>query len=742
MTHHAKNTATSRGKVHLARIALLALSAHTPLWAQDAQPADAAASAEGIPDIIVTAEKREASVKDVPSSITVLGGDRLEATSSSQIADYAGYVPGLTTTAGSAPGQNHLILRGLTTGSTATATVGVYVDDTPYGTARGQGRFALDLMPYDIERVEILRGPQGTLYGASTIGGLLKYVTRAPDTDDVEARFGVEGRSVAHGGEDFTVRGAVNLPIVSDVLALRASGYLQNNPGYVDRVGDKADSNSDKQEGARVSLLARAGDTLTVRLSAALQTLHSRDSSIINVAPSTSKRASDRAPVYGAYAHANIIPGTFAQHVEIYSANIDWDVGFASLTSDTSLSKSRTRTATDNSVLYRPILQPILRIPLGTTINVAQASEKFTQELRLASPSGGSVEWLIGGYYTHEDNTNNQVLTAVTPTGGAIPGPIGAVGALATVAAPSRYEETAIFGDLTYRFTERFDVTAGLRYSHNSQRSQQVSRGLLFGPAGTNGTGGSSENVTTFAISPRYHLDDDVMLYARVASGYRPGGPNVVFPGQSVPATYDADTVVNYEAGIKGFWLDRTLSIDADVFYIDWDDIQITQVFGGVQGLGNGRTARSQGFELSTVVMPTAGLTVGFNASYTDAKLTADAPSIGGHAGDRVPFVPKWNASATVDYTVPAFADFDLNVGAGYRFRSGTTGSFESATDFIRYDSYGILDAHIGLSNKNWSVQLFARNLADRREYIGAALPGQLIINQPRVVGLSANASF
>ncbi|HEY6916818.1 MAG TPA: TonB-dependent receptor [Allosphingosinicella sp.] len=729
------------------RFALLAFTACTPVMAQEAAPAaaepEAQAADEGIADIIVTAEKREASVKDVPASITVLTGDLLENIAAAQIADYAGYVPGLTTTASTAPGQNHLILRGLTTGSTATASVGVYVDDTPYGTARGQGRYALDLMPYDIERVEILRGPQGTLYGASTIGGLLKYVTREPDTHDLEVRAGLELRSIAHGGDGFALRGGVNVPIVEDKLAFRASVYTQKNPGFIDSVQEGKDANSDKQEGFRASLLMRPVDNLTVRLTAAIQTLRGDDSALINVGPApASRRASERVAVYGDYAHSSIVPATFNQRVQIYSGNIDLDLGWASITSDTSISKSRSRTETDNSAIYRPVLEPILRFPLGTIINVDQQSEKFTQELRLASPSGGTFEWLIGGYYTDEENKNDQLLTLVTPTGGTVPGPIGATGGLATVAAPSSYREIAAFGDATYRFSDRFDVTAGLRYSSNDQKNRQVSKGLLFGPSVIDGTGKSSEDVLTFAVSPRFHLNPDVMLYARVASGYRPGGPNVVFPNQSVPGSYKADTVVNYEAGIKGLWFDRKLSIDADVFYIDWKDIQIVQTFGGVQGLGNGKTARSQGFELSTLYAPVRGLKLGFNAAYTDAKLTADAPSILGHDGDRVPLVPKWSASATVDYTQPAFGDFEWSLGGGYRYRSGTTGSFEGAADYARYNALGQFDAYIGLGNGRFDVQLFARNLTDAREYVGAALPGQLAINQPRVVGINLETRF
>lgn len=716
--------------------ALLAMTALTPFIALPAM----AQEAELIEEVLVTAQKREASVKEVPSAITVLSAARLEQQGASQLSDYVGYVPGLTNTGGSAPGQNSLILRGLTTDTIATATVGTYVDETPYGTARGQGRFTLDLMPYDIQRIEVLRGPQGTLYGASTLGGLLKYVTTAPDSTAMEFRVGAEYLGISHGDTGGSFRVSANVPLITDKVAVRASYYNQTNPGYVDAVGGPKDANSGSQEGGRVSIKLDPTENFTVRVTAAVQELHNDDSGVINVLPSASKVAKDRRTVYGDYAHKTLVPGAYDQRVEIYSANMNYDLGWASITSDTSLSKSATHTITDNSAIYTPILTPLLG-PVGTVITVDQASEKVTQELRLTSNPSERFEWLVGLYYTDEDNKGSQLLTALTPAGGAFPGPIGAVGGLAKVSNPSTFQETAIFGDATWKFSDKFDVEFGLRFSENKQTTRQASQGLLFGRA-TDISGRSSEQVTTYAISPRYKLSDDVMIYGRIASGYRPGGPNTVFPGQIVPAAYDADTVVNYEAGIKGFWLDRTLSIDADVFYIDWDNIQITQVFGGVQGLGNGKTARSQGVEFSSVYYPVNGLSLGLNVAYTDAQLTADAPSISGKAGDPVPYVPKWAGSATIDYHRAAFGDYEWRVGLGYRYKGENAGFFPSSPNYSKLSAYGLIDLNAALEGPTWTFSAFARNLADVREYIGGALPNQLIINQPRVLGVGLSARF
>lgn len=723
------------GQRRLATV-LLAMTALSPFIALPAS----AQETEVLEEILVTAQKRAASVKDVPSSITVLGGARLEQQSSTQLADYAGYVPGLTNTSGSAPGQNSLVIRGLTTDTIATATVGIYVDETPYGTARGQGRFALDLMPYDIQRIEILKGPQGTLYGASTLGGLLKYVTKAPDTASREFRVGAELQGIAHGDTATSFRASANLPLITDQAAVRASYYKQNNPGYIDADGGKKDVNAGTQEGGRLSFKLVPTKQFTIRLTGAVQDLHNDDSGVINVLPSTTKVARDRRTTYGDYAHRILTPGTYDQRIEVYSANLNYDLGWAEITSDTSLSKSQTHTTTDNSAIYAPILANALG-PIGTIIKVDQSSEKTTQELRLTSAAGGRFDWLIGVYYTDEDNKGSQVLTAVTTAGAPFPGPVGAVGGLALVSNPSSYTERAIFGDATWRFTDKFDIGFGLRLSKNKQSSRQASQGLLF-PRPTDATGHSGESVTTYAVSPRYRINKDVMVYGRIASGYRPGGPNVVFPGQSVPASYEADTVVNYEAGVKGYWLDHKLSVDASAFYIDWKDIQITQVFGGVQGLGNGKTARSQGFEFASAYYPVNGLSFGFNLAYTDAQLTADAPSISGKAGDPVPYVPKWAGSATIDYRHHAFGDYEWRVGAGYRYKGANAGFFPASPNFSKLSSYGLIDVNAALEGPTWTFNAFARNLSDVREYIGGALPNQLIINQPRVLGIGVSARF
>ena len=721
------------------RAALFSVSAIA--LALSAAPAFAQEAVGEVDELVVTAEKREMSVKDVPSSVSVIGGQRLERSSARQIADFAGYVPGLTATS-TAPGQNHLIIRGLTTGSTSSATVGVYVDDTPYGTARGQGRFALDLMPYDIERVEILRGPQGTLYGASTLGGLLKYVTRAPDTEDHELRLGAEFNTVEHGDNGNAFRVGGNAAIIEGKLAVRGSYYTQENGGYIDAVGREENANADTQEGGRLAVLFRPTEALTIRLTGAFQNLESNDGAIINVgaAPAGSHSAESRDPVYGEYAHRNLIPASFEQEVEIYSANVSWDLGFGTLTVDSSLSKSASATDTDNTVIYRPYFGP----NVSTIINVDQESEKRTQEVRLASASGGKFEWLVGAYYTEEENENHQLLTALTNAGAPLPAPspLSGVGRLATVDAPSSYKETALFGDVTVRFTDQFDITGGLRMARNEQKSLQASRGLLFGPVPVLGRGASKEDVVTYAISPRFKVNEDIMVYARLASGYRPGGPNVIFPGQTLPASYKSDSVVNYEAGVKGYWFDRKLSVDASVYYIDWKDIQIVQVFGGVQGLGNGKEASSKGFEVQGAYSLLPGLTLGATLAYTDAQLTANAPEINGKEGDRVPFVPLWSGSLTADYSVAAFGDFQWRIGGGYRYKGESTGSFKSAADYIQYDGYGLIDGYIGIENGRWSARVFGRNLADERVYVGAALPGQLVINQPRVLGISLNANF
>jgi outer membrane receptor protein involved in Fe transport len=708
-----------------------------PAMAQTAAP-----QVTEVGEIVVTAQKREEKLRDVPASISVVSGEQLERTGAKSLADFATYVPGFTVNSGGTPGQTTVILRGITTGGIGGALVGTYLDDTPVGSSARFARpssFALDLLPYDMDRLEVLRGPQGTLYGASTMGGLLKYVLKAADPNAVEARAGAVLESTASTGRLTSgVRGAVNLPLVDGKLAVRASGFYQDNAGWIENAGlGVKNENRSIQEGGRAALFWQAADNLEIKASAMFQNIDSDGNAAVQIDAATLQ------PNLGRYTRSTQLPEPYNQKLRYYSLTADWDVGFATVTSATSLSRNQNRVLVDQSSLYGPLfpaLDPSAPSDGLSDFLLNIRLKKFTQELRIASPSGQKLEWLVGGFFTDEDVQNEQEVRALDSSGA----PIASLTPFATVHWPSAYREYAAFGNLTYKFTDRFDVTGGLRYSRNKQDYDQQVDGVLFGGPGRR-EAVSKDEVTTWSLSARFHPDALSTLYARAASGYRPGGPNVALPG--VPPSFASDTLINYETGYKALLLDGRLDLDLAAFYIDWKDIQISVVRNGVAFPGNGGKASSRGLEASGSYRLTPGLRLSANGSYTKAQLDEDVPTLFGVKGDWLPEAPRWTGALSLDYRRPLENGKELTVGAAYRYRGKSYFASETDLDAYKIGAQNIVDAYAGLEVGAVTARLYARNLFNDRSYStlfdinNPALPSYVPV-QPRTIGISLDTRF
>ena len=724
--------------------ALMAASAS----AQTAQPATSTPTGSEIQpdqtaqdgDIVVTAQKRSEKLRDVPASVSVISGETIERTGAKSLADYASYIPGFAINSGGAPGRNQIVLRGINTGGSDTngALVGIYLDDTPLGSssanARG-GTYSLDLLPYDIDRLEVLRGPQGTLYGASSMGGLVKYVLKQADPDALEVRAGGILESTASTSRPtWGLRGETNIPIVDGVLAVRASGYYQDNAGWIDNVGTRVrNENGARQQGGRVALFWRATDKLDFKATALLQDINADGTAAISLDRATLE------PEFDKYSHTSFLGQPFKQRLRFYSLTGDWDVGFASLTSATSWSSSRNTQRLDATNVYTPLLG-LPAGPVTTPFDLDIKLHKFTQELRLASPTGNKIEWLLGGFYTNERAVNVQNLTAQDSTGAQIPG----LNPLAVVFFPSTYREYAVFGNLTYKFTDWFDLSGGVRYSHNKQSYFQDLTGLVFGtPQHTDAR--SSDNVTTWSTAARFHPDRTSTIYLRIATGYRPGGPNVPLPG--VPTSFKADTLTNYEAGYKASLFDGKLDLDVSGFYIDWRNIQIEQTLGGVTFPGNGGKASSRGFEASGSYKVNRQLRLGANASYTVARLDQDVPSLNGLKGDQLPLSPRWTVAATIDYSSAVSRTLTLTAGAAFRYRGKELSSLTSDPTTLVVRAQNLVDGYVGLESKRVAARLYIRNAFNNRSYSNfgeqndPAFPTFIPV-QPRTIGVSLDTRF
>lgn len=715
-----------------ARAALAASAAAAALLSATAASAQAPVSVD---ELIVTAQKREENLQDVPISISVVNAEGLQQRGAAQLSDYAAFIPGLQVDSLGSPGRSIISLRGITP-LASSATIGIYLDDAPVGSSGLYNRsnvFSLDMMPYDIQRVELLRGPQGTLYGASAIGGLLKYVTVEPSLTEFSGRAGGELFAIEESSDaGYAGNVLVNVPIVQGLVGLTASYSRRITPGYIDNVlSGERDINEAQQEGARAALLFRPNDRFSVRLQAIWQETDADDSSSYLIA-ATGPQPYDR------FQTPQPRPEPFDGEFEYYSAVVDYDLGFASLTSTTSYSTIDTFERADATRLYGVLVGG------ESDFDSYLSTEKWSQEVRLTSPASDRFEWLLGVFYTDEENTHDQLVYVFdAATGALLPG----LNPLATVGLPSTYKEWAVFGNATYKFNEQFHVTGGLRYAENDQNFRQISAGAVVPPANVPGT--SKEDVLTFSISPQYHLSPDTMLYGRVATGYRPGGPNVALPG--VPPAVDSDTLTDYEVGLKSVLLDGRLRLDLAAFYMDWKDIQIGVQFpNGVGGLANAGTARSQGFEGMVVWEPTDGLTLGLNGAYTDAKLTEDTPpSVGGKDGDRLPRVPKWSGSVTADYVWDVSGATTAQVGAALRYTGKRYSAAESSPLAVEIDSYTALDLNGSLTfAEKWTLRAYVRNALDSKgellRQVSTANPGfiSIVPLQPRTVGVGIDVAF
>ncbi|MFC3580409.1 TonB-dependent receptor [Sphingomonas hylomeconis] len=717
-----------------------------------ADPAAQTADPDQPRDIIVTAQKREQLLIDVPQSVSVVSGDMLERQQATNFKDYLKLVPGLQLNQ-STPGFGRLVLRGLNTGGVA-STVAVYQDETIFGSSTGLvngGILAGDFDTFDVARIEVLRGPQGTLYGANALGGILKFVTNTPDTSKVEARGRASVETTKGGGESYMGSAVINLP-VSDTLAVRASGFYRDIGGFIDSIGTagsdvEKDINSSKSYGGRASVLFKPVDEFSIQLSAYVQNLDVDASDSIDAERGTGKTS------YGRLSQSQFTPEFADIRYRVYSGLINYDLGFASLVSATSYSTLRQRYRSDFSPAYSPIIEGAIGLPNDFFQDQETKVDRFTQEVRLESADSDVFEWIVGGFYTREKGLIEQDFTAATP--GTVT-PIAGLPLLGTARLASRYREVAGFANGTLHVGEHFDLTFGGRYSHNKQRADSSSDGLLVNGATVLPTARSSEGVFTYSVAPKFKIDDNVSVYARVAKGFRPGGPNSLAPGAPPELrSFDSDTVISYEAGIKAQTADRKFSIDAAAFRVDWDNIQVFGSIGVFNLNFNGDKARSQGFEFTAIARPTRGFAVSFNGAYTDAKLRDDTPiAVGGFAGDRLPYTPQYSIAANADYEWSIGADAKAYLGASIRSLSKQPATFDAdyraATgQQPTLAAYEVVDLRAGVNFGRYSLEVYTKNLTNSDGKTSLDYNGNVPFDRadagvirPRTIGLTLGAGF
>jgi iron complex outermembrane recepter protein len=720
-------------------------------------------SATKLNEIIVTAQKRSERIQDVPIPVTALNAAALVDSNQLRLQDYFTSVPGFNVVPQASGSFQHLSIRGITTGNFSNPTVGVTVDDVPYGSSSvlggGGGTVVPDIDPGDLARVEVLRGPQGTLYGASSMGGLVKYVTLDPATDALSGRVEAGTSTVYNGAElGYNFRGSVNVPI-SETLAVRASGFSRQDPGYIDNVqtGQRG-VNEAKVDGGRLSTLWRPSQGLSLKLSALIQDTKGDGMSEVDVPTAGYPQTTGLGDLQQSYLRGT---GAYDRKVQAYSATLTAKLGNVDLTSVSGYNINTYSDSYDVTYAYASLTQ--YGVP-GTGFNgfgvpgspapERDKTNKFTQEVRLSAPIGDTLDWLLGAFYTHEASQYSQNVLAENPDTGAIVGQ-----SFATDFRPT-YTEYAAFADLTFHLTEKFDIQLGSRESHIKQTYEETDQGplvpIFYGVPSpfSRPKVDTDSNAFTYLVTPRFKISPDLMVYARLASGYRPGGTNYS-AGPGTPLQYNPDKTYDFELGTKAEFLNHTLSVDASIYYIDWKNIQISLLDPQttISYFGNGSGAKSQGIELSVESRPLTGLTLAGWIAWDDATLTHEFPpestAVGGAYGvdgDRLPYSSRFSGNSSLKQDFPLSNNWSGFVGAMASYVGDREGEFTPTAERQDLPAYTKTDLSAGAKYDAWTINLYVNNVADKRGVLSGGLNTSpsfaFLYIQPRTAGLSLVRTF
>lgn len=734
----AKQAGTGRTRVApWLALNLLAIAAGTVCAQTAPAPAEvAAATKDGKPlvtttleTVTVSATRRRELIREVPLAISSVDAERLQETGAKSLNDYLATQPGVVLqNSGTTDNSGNIVIRGLTTGVDTNSPTTVYVDDTPLGIGTP---FDINLM--DLRRLEVLRGPQGTLYGSSAMGGIVKYISNEPDTSEFSGKLGVGVSQTAHGGMNSVFNGVVNVPLKQDVAALRVSAFGSRDAGYVDASGPAAKTgvNRHDSQGARVSLLLTPTRNLGIKLSAMTQTRNSDGADRVVYDAVTGKPAGDLL-----YTKLGVAEPRKGER-KLYSASLDYDLQWARFSSITSH-----QTAKDSSVTDFQALAEAFGLEAAHA-NVLAENTRTTQEFRLVSQSTGDVQWLVGAFF---DKLKLQVHEVDLAYSG------GASFPFSGSDSGRDYKESALYGNVTWNLTRELALTGGVRLANYKQTD-------VIAPLGApTRTIGFDESPKTYLLTANYRLTPKSNVYLRAASGYRPGGANysAIDPATNQPypgarPSYGTDSAWTYEAGYKASL--PAGSVELTVFDTEWKDLQQFTQPGGINTAGftsNLGKARIRGIEAAVTFKPVRDLSLGASLSLLDPKLLTDSPGLGGFAGDRLPNSPKVALALTSRY------EFDLSglpsfAGLNVSYQGDRNSSFPKGTQVPNFvlPAFTQVDLSGGIKFKGYELALYVRNLADKRGLLGASTSentstGRTYVHviAPRTIGVNLAASF
>lgn len=752
-------------------------------------------------EVVVTATRRAATVQDIPYNISAVSGDAIKNAGAGDLNDLVRMVPGLVSVdAGGDSGvNNNLIMRGINANNPGTNNIMPNMVDPAVSTYLNDTPVFLNLKLTDIERVEVLRGPQGTLYGSGSVGGTMRFIFNKPTAEAATASFNAGVGRSSHSGENnheaelignlplsdnLAVRGAVGVERLGGVTDATALSQLDSNGVVVPVGGDvisgdhatyaKDDTDNREVKYFRGALLWDVSESTEVLASYFHQENESDSDTYMRIDDN------DKSGEPWEHTRRFLTPGEF--EADILSLEIESDLGFATFSSSTSSTQTEVFATNDISNLYEGIRAFYAGAPrLAAITEVESEFEAFTQEFRLVSNGEGDWDWVVGVYYNDTESQMDVIdidhsfenwLAAVPDGGGTL---LDTWNTFSDRTPPfngfyyqdreMKFEDKAVFGELTYHVSDAWQITLGARKFWQEFESAQLVAlpfcGIFCSNDGnmngsTTAANKAKFNDEIFKLNTSFDIDEQTMVYFTWAEGFRHGGANS-FPTSGFAAvdssllTFEPDEATNWELGIKGSLGDR-VNYTLAAYLIDWEQVQLDAFMGALllPGVINGDTARSQGVELELTANVTENLSVNLGLGYTESELTADADLAGEVAedGDPLPGVPNVQASLNVDYYQSLGDNGEIHYNLNGAYRSEVHNNFNSHfRDYAELDGFDIWNASLTWTRDRVSVGAYVDNIGDEAALAGvqtsrADYSDVGFIGRPRTLGLRFGYSF
>ena len=709
-------------------------------------------------EVMVTANRRREPERDVPMHVDTVQAATLQQLGAKNLNDYVSYQPGVFFASAGGTGQGELVMRGVSTGNQTSPTVSLYIDDVPVGGSTvyaAAATFLFDPALLDLDHIEFLYGPQGTLYGAGSMGGLVKYVTVKPDLGGFSGNVGADVSNTNRGGTSYSEHASINLPLIKDKAAVRVSVVDQHATGVYRAVGETPAGGADRThtKGARVQLEVDPTGKLSLNVTAMAQKIMADGLSMGDF--NLQGQPISGGPYNRALNHRE----PFTQTLQLYSFHAGYDFDWGTVDWISAYQNFVNHSVQDYPDSFLGLLNeigPLFGVdqPLSSLYVDSQYTvHKSSQEIRFTSKKNQTFDWLLGVWLNREDVWEQYVLQGDNvPPPGTTP--------LIAQAVNSRFEEYAGYGDVTWHIRPTLDLTIGARASGNTQRLSNAEDGPFAGSPGGFREHVKDQDVTKM-VTLSWRSTDTGTYYLRASTGYRPGGlqaplqSTLLVPNPNATSTFGSDNLESYELGYKGSYLDHHLNVGLDGYDIEWHHMQLYTYTLGNTIIQNAGDARIKGIELQGSYAD-GPWELGVSGAYTDAFTNNGAPQLGIQPHARLPYSARWAGTVSGKYKF-VLAGMHAYMGAVVRGSSHRNAGFDGdlSDPNFKLPGFMFVDLNVGVTlHGGANVDFYVRNIANRQVPIGtlndeavnflASVGGPMLVQMstPRTVGMAFNVPF